>query len=45
LFVLLLTLVDRKMVLSEAVGFIATFVIIGSVFGYGFTVINQRSEL
>ena len=45
LFVVLLTLVNRKMVLSEAVGFIATFVIIGSVFGLGFTLVHQRSEL
>ena len=44
LFVILLTLVDRKMVLSEAVGFIATFLLIGTVFGFGFTVVHQRSE-
>jgi hypothetical protein len=31
--------------LSEAVGFIATFLIIGSVFGFGFTVAHQQSEL
>src|ERR1044072_6503751 len=37
LVILLLTLADRKMVLSEALGFIATIVIIGSVFGLGFT--------
>ena len=46
LIVVLLTLVDRKMVLSEAIGFIATFVIIGSVFRLGFTLAHQqRSEL
>ena len=45
LFVLMLTLVDRKMVLSEAVGFMATFLIIGAVFGYGFTVVHQNSDV
>ena len=45
LFVVLLTLVNRKMVLSEALGFIATFVIIGTVFGLGFTYVHQRSDL
>jgi hypothetical protein len=45
LFVVVLTLVERKMVLSEALGFIATFVIIGTVFGLGFTVVHQRSDL
>jgi hypothetical protein len=45
LFVVLLTLVQRKMVLSEAVGFIGTFLIIGTVFGYGFTVIHRSSEV
>ena len=44
LFVILLTLVERKMVLSEAVAFIATFLLIGTVFGFGFTVVHQRSE-
>jgi len=43
LFVTLIMLVDRKMVLSEALGFIATFLIIGSVFGLAFTLVhNQR---
>jgi len=37
LIILLLALVDRKMVLSEALGFILTFLIIGSAFGLGFT--------
>ena len=45
LFVVLLTLIERKMVLSEAVGFIGTFLIIGTVFGYGFTVIHRGSEV
>lgn len=40
-FIVLLTLVNRKMVLSEALGFIATFVIIGSVFGLGFTLVHD----
>ena len=38
LIIFLLSLVNRKMVLSEALGFIATFLIIGSAFGLGFTV-------
>jgi len=43
LFVTLMMLVNRKMVLSEALGFIATFLIIGSVFGFAFTLVhNQR---
>lgn len=37
LIIILLTLVNRKMALSEALGFIVTFLIIGSVFGLGFT--------
>jgi hypothetical protein len=44
LFVTLIMLVNRKMVLSEALGFIATFLIIGSVFGLAFTLVhNQRN--
>ena len=35
--IFLLTLVNRKMVLGEALGFILTFFIIGSAFGLGFT--------
>jgi len=43
LFVTFMMLVNRKMVLSEALGFIATFLIIGSVFGFAFTLVhNQR---
>ena len=37
LIILLLALVNRKMALSEALGFIVTFLIIGSAFGLGFT--------
>jgi len=37
LFILLATLINRKMVLSEALGFMFTFLIIGSMFGLGFT--------
>jgi hypothetical protein len=37
LFITLLFLINRKMSLSEALGFIATFLIIGAVFGFGFT--------
>jgi len=36
-FVILLSLINRKMVLAEALGFMATFAIIGTVFGLGFT--------
>jgi len=36
-FVLFLTLTNRTMVLSEAIGFMATFLVIGAVFGLGFT--------
>ena len=36
-FILLAALINRKMVLSEALGFMAAFLIIGSVFGVGFT--------
>jgi len=38
------TLVNRKMVLSEAIGFIVTFLIIGSAFGFGFTLAQQESR-
>ncbi len=37
LFITLIILINRKMSLSEALGFIATFLIIGTVFGFGFT--------
>lgn len=43
LFVTLIFLINRKMVLSEALGFMATFLIIGSVFGLGFTLIHQHN--
>ena len=42
LFIFLLALINRKMVLSEALGFIATFLIIGVVFGFGFTLAQQE---
>jgi len=42
LIVILLTLVNRKMAFSEAVGFIITFLVIGSVFGLGFTMVQQK---
>ena len=42
IFIFLLTLINRKMVLSEALGFIATFLIIGSTFGLGFTLTQQE---
>ena len=44
LFIFLLVLVNRKMVLSEALGFIATFGIIGSVFGLGFTLVHHPRD-
>jgi hypothetical protein len=40
-FITLLALINRKMVLSEALGFIVTFLIIGSVFGLGFTLVHH----
>jgi hypothetical protein len=41
LFITLLLLINRKMSLSEALGFMATFLIIGVVFGLGFTFVHQ----
>ena len=38
----LLALINRKMVLSEALGFIVTFLIIGTVFGFGFTLVQRE---
>lgn len=32
------------MVLVEALGFIATFLIIGSVFGFGFTFVHREAD-
>src|SRR5215216_1750465 len=43
LFITLLILINRKMSLSEALGFIATFLIIGSVFGLGFTLVHNST--
>jgi len=40
--IFLLTLVNRKMVLGEALGFILTFLIIGSAFGLGFTLATDE---
>ena len=42
LIIFLLALVNRKMVFSEALGFIATFLIIGSAFGLGFTLATDE---
>ena len=42
IIIFLLALINRKMVLSEALGFIATFLIIGSAFGLGFTLLQQE---
>src|SRR5215213_3000661 len=44
LFVILVSLINRKMVLSEALGFMAAFLIIGSVFGLGFTWVQRESQ-
>jgi hypothetical protein len=44
LFILCLSLINRKMVLTEALGFIVTFVIIGSVFGFGFTLAQKEGN-
>ncbi len=43
-FITLVLLINRKMVLSEALGFIATFLIIGSVFGFGFTLVHREAD-
>ena len=45
IFILLLTLINRKMSASEAFGFMATFLIIGSVFGLGFTYIESSRRI
>ena len=45
LFIFLLALIDRKMVVSEALGFIATFLIIGCVFGLGFTLVHHEKSV
>ena len=44
LFIFLITLINRKMVFSEALGFMFTFLIIGSVFGLGFTFVQRDSQ-
>jgi hypothetical protein len=44
LFLILVSLINRKMVLSEALGFMAAFLIIGSVFGLGFTFVQRDSQ-
>jgi hypothetical protein len=44
LFIILVSLINRKMVLSEALGFMAAFLIIGSVFGLGFTWLQRDSQ-
>lgn len=43
-FIILLSLINRKMVLTEALGFMATFAIIGAVFGLGFTWVQSRAK-
>lgn len=44
LFVVLLALTNRQMVGSEVLGFIATFMIIGSIFGLGFTWVQSEAK-
>lgn len=44
LFIILIILINRKMSLSEAIGFIVTFLIIGSVFGLGFTLVHSQHK-
>jgi hypothetical protein len=44
IIIFLLALVNRKMVFSEALGFMVTFLIIGSVFGLGFTMTHREGE-
>jgi hypothetical protein len=43
-FILLLSLINRKMVATEALGFMATFAIIGAVFGLGFTWVQSEAK-
>ena len=45
LFIILIALINRKMVLSEALGFMATFLIIGAVFGLGFTLMHKTPRM
>ena len=45
LFITLVVLINRKMSLSEALGFIVTFLIIGVVFGYGFTLVYRHPQI
>ena len=42
LFITLIILINRKMSPTEAIGFIVTFLIIGSVFGLGFTLVHDQ---
>ena len=44
IFITLIALTNRKMALSEALGFIVTFLIIGSAFGFGFTLVHRRDH-
>jgi len=41
IFIALAFLVNRKMALTEAIGFMTTFLIIGAVFGLGFTLSDE----
>ena len=44
LFITLIILINRKLSLSEAIGFMVTFLIIGSVFGLGFTLVHKQHQ-
>ena len=44
-FLFLLSLINRKMVATEALGFMATFAVIGAVFGLGFTWVQSEAEI
>lgn len=44
LFITLMILINRKMSLSEAIGFMVAFLIIGSVFGLGFTLVHNQGH-
>ena len=44
LFSTLIVMVNRKVSLSEAIGFMVTFLIIGSVFGLGFTLVHKQQQ-
>jgi hypothetical protein len=44
LYLFLAMLINRKMVLTEALGFMLAFLIIGAAFGLGFTWVHSRPQ-